>query len=241
MIPIRLSSLLVAACCCWLRRAAQARRRPTRRPRTRRTSARPATARTATRRAACIPILAGQTCALHLPPAARLQGGPAQRSADVADGRRPDARRHAGARRLLRRSRSRRRSTFKADRARKVDAGKKMSDEALCTMCHLGGFAGQNEIPRVAGQHYDYIVKQLTDFKAKRRTNDAGNMTSVAGDAVRRRHREPVALHHESVLIRPPRAGRRRCRIPRSPATFSRRFNSLSLAILPVDGPVPFR
>jgi len=47
-------------------------------------------------------------------------------------------------------------------------------------MCHLGGFAGQNEIPRVAGQHYDYIVKQLGDFKARRRTNDAGNMTSVA-------------------------------------------------------------
>ncbi len=34
-------------------------------------------------------------------------------------------------------------------------------------MCHLGGFAGQNEIPRVAGQHYDYIVKQLKDFKAR--------------------------------------------------------------------------
>ena len=34
-------------------------------------------------------------------------------------------------------------------------------------MCHLGGFAGQNEIPRVAGQHYDYIVKQLEDFKAR--------------------------------------------------------------------------
>ena len=47
-------------------------------------------------------------------------------------------------------------------------------------MCHLGGFVGQNEIPRVAGQHYAYIVKQLTDFKARKRTNDAGNMTSVA-------------------------------------------------------------
>ena len=35
--------------------------------------------------------------------------------------------------------------------------------------------------PRVAGQHYDYVVKQLKDFKARSRTNDAGNMTSVAG------------------------------------------------------------
>ena len=36
------------------------------------------------------------------------------------------------------------------------------------------------ERPRFAGQHYDYIVKQLTDFKARTRTNDAGTMTSVA-------------------------------------------------------------
>jgi cytochrome c553 len=69
---------------------------------------------------------------------------------------------------------------FKADGA-KVAAGKKKSDEVLCPMCHLGGFTGQNEIPRVAGQHYEYVVKQLRDFKARARTNDAGNMTSVAG------------------------------------------------------------
>ena len=46
-------------------------------------------------------------------------------------------------------------------------------------MCHLGGFSGQNEIPRIAGQPYAYIVKQLEDFRARRRTNDAGSMTSV--------------------------------------------------------------
>ncbi len=34
-------------------------------------------------------------------------------------------------------------------------------------MCHLGGFIGQNEIPRVAGQQYDYVVKQLKDFKTR--------------------------------------------------------------------------
>jgi cytochrome c553 len=70
-------------------------------------------------------------------------------------------------------------STFKADEA-KILRGKAKSDETLCVMCHLGGFAGQNEIPRVAGQQYDYIVQQLRDFKARKRTNDAGNMTSVS-------------------------------------------------------------
>jgi cytochrome c553 len=69
--------------------------------------------------------------------------------------------------------------TFQPD-ADKARLGKAKADETLCTMCHLGGFAGQNEIPRVAGQHFDYVLKQLTDFKARRRTNDAGNMTSVS-------------------------------------------------------------
>jgi cytochrome c553 len=69
--------------------------------------------------------------------------------------------------------------TFKVD-AQKAKLGRAKSEETLCTMCHLGGFAGQNEIPRVAGQHYDYVVKQLRDFKDKKRTNDAGNMTSVS-------------------------------------------------------------
>jgi cytochrome c553 len=70
-------------------------------------------------------------------------------------------------------------TSFNPDPA-KAARGKAKADETLCTMCHLGGFLGQNEIPRVAGQHYEYIVKQLQAFKAMRRTNDAGNMTSVA-------------------------------------------------------------
>ena len=69
-------------------------------------------------------------------------------------------------------------STYKVKGAM-VAEGKKIADDALCTMCHLGGFSGQNEVPRVAGQHYEYIVKQLKDFKTLRRTNDAGNMVSV--------------------------------------------------------------
>jgi len=70
-------------------------------------------------------------------------------------------------------------TSFKVDPARAA-RGKAKADETLCTMCHLGGFSGQNEIPRVAGQHYEYVVKQLRDFKARKRTNDAGSMTSVA-------------------------------------------------------------
>ena len=68
---------------------------------------------------------------------------------------------------------------FKADPQR-VAKGASKAAETLCTMCHGGGFMGQNEIPRVAGQQHDYVVKQLKDFKTGKRTNDAGNMASVS-------------------------------------------------------------
>ncbi|KAF3998675.1 c-type cytochrome [Glaciimonas immobilis] len=67
---------------------------------------------------------------------------------------------------------------FKADPA-KVKLGFAKAEEVLCSMCHLGAMKGQNEIPKLSGQHYDYIAKQLTDFRARARTNDAGNMTAV--------------------------------------------------------------
>jgi cytochrome c553 len=70
-------------------------------------------------------------------------------------------------------------TSFKPDPAR-VARGKAKADETLCSMCHLGNFIGQNEIPRVAGQQFEYTVKQLRDFKNRVRTNDAGNMTAVA-------------------------------------------------------------
>jgi len=64
----------------------------------------------------------------------------------------------------------------------RVARGSEKVAEKACAMCHLQGFAGRNEIPRVAGQQYAYIVKQLSDYRAARRTNDAGNMVPVVQD-----------------------------------------------------------
>jgi len=63
--------------------------------------------------------------------------------------------------------------------AAKAAKGKTIADAALCPMCHLGGFSGQNEVPKVAGQYQEYILAQLKAFKTRQRTNDAGNMTAV--------------------------------------------------------------
>jgi cytochrome c553 len=68
---------------------------------------------------------------------------------------------------------------FKAERARVVKGAAK-AEETLCTMCHLGGLKGQNEIPRLAGQQPEYVLRQLRAFKARQRSNDGGNMQSVA-------------------------------------------------------------
>jgi len=70
-------------------------------------------------------------------------------------------------------------TAFKPD-PQKAALGKQKADETLCSMCHQGEFAGQNEIPKVAGQHPEYVIKQLMDFKNHVRTNDAGNMSSVS-------------------------------------------------------------
>ncbi|UCH50059.1 MAG: cytochrome c4 [Betaproteobacteria bacterium] len=82
-----------------------------------------------------------------------------------------------------------------------IDAGRKIADDALCTMCHLGGFKGQNEVPRVAGQHYSYIVKQLVAFKNRERTNDAGTMTAYMSN-VTREQMEAVAAYVANLQTR---------------------------------------
>jgi cytochrome c553 len=66
-------------------------------------------------------------------------------------------------------------STYNVD-GTKIAQGKTIASHSQCTMCHLGGFSGQNEIPVAAGQQYQYLVKQLKDFRDGRRTNDAGTM-----------------------------------------------------------------
>jgi cytochrome c553 len=50
----------------------------------------------------------------------------------------------------------------------------------LCAQCHTPTLAGQDSVPRVAGQHIDYLTTQLKAFRAGNRGDIDGNMTSVA-------------------------------------------------------------
>jgi len=40
-----------------------------------------------------------------------------------------------------------------------------------CVACHLGSFKGNSRIPRLAGQHPEYLAKTMLDFKARKRMN----------------------------------------------------------------------
>jgi cytochrome c553 len=61
----------------------------------------------------------------------------------------------------------------------KVAQGRSIADNSMCATCHGTGLAGQNEIPRIAGQQYAYLVKALESFREGRRTNDGGAMQGV--------------------------------------------------------------
>jgi cytochrome c553 len=63
----------------------------------------------------------------------------------------------------------------------KANRGRKLAEVAQCVSCHLGGIdSGGGGIPRIHGQHRNYLVKQLKDFRAGTRANDGGVMRAIA-------------------------------------------------------------
>ena len=55
--------------------------------------------------------------------------------------------------------------------------GQKVVTAGQCVQCHLGKFEGASGVPRVAGQHPEYIEKTMLDFKNKVRLNSAAKNT----------------------------------------------------------------
>ena len=62
----------------------------------------------------------------------------------------------------------------------KVAQGKAISEKNNCVACHTASLVGQQQMPRLAGQHYDYLLDQLKQFKASTRGDMDGTMTSAA-------------------------------------------------------------
>lgn len=61
-----------------------------------------------------------------------------------------------------------------------VASGPALALQNHCIQCHAPGLAGQESIPRIAGQKVDYLTVQLKAFRAGHRGDIDGNMTSIA-------------------------------------------------------------
>jgi cytochrome c553 len=59
-------------------------------------------------------------------------------------------------------------------------AGPGLAQKFNCTQCHGRGLLGQQHIPRLAGQQFEYLRTQLRGFKAGTRFDMDGNMTAAA-------------------------------------------------------------
>ena len=62
----------------------------------------------------------------------------------------------------------------------KVTAGRQLANLHHCTSCHRPGLVGQQQVPRLAGQDFDYLLRLLRSFKAKTASDLDGMMTMSA-------------------------------------------------------------
>ena len=62
----------------------------------------------------------------------------------------------------------------------RVERGKAIAARLHCNSCHMPTFLGQQHIPRLASQHYDYLVKSLRGFKSNTRPDFDGLMIESA-------------------------------------------------------------
>lgn len=61
---------------------------------------------------------------------------------------------------------------FRSDSASEA-RGERATGAGQCVQCHLGGYEGNSRTPRLAGQHPQYLLKTMRDFKHKIRLNSA--------------------------------------------------------------------
>lgn len=49
--------------------------------------------------------------------------------------------------------------------AEKFKSGAEVAKDALCGTCHLPGYVGQNQVPRLAGQHEAYLLPTMKMYR----------------------------------------------------------------------------
>jgi cytochrome c553 len=62
----------------------------------------------------------------------------------------------------------------------KVAIGRRLADQHHCTSCHRPGLTGHEQVPRLVGQDFAYLVKLLRGFKAQTAGDLDGTMSTAA-------------------------------------------------------------
>jgi cytochrome c553 len=62
----------------------------------------------------------------------------------------------------------------------RAEAGRPLAQAYHCTSCHGPDLRGQQAVPRLAGQDFDYLLKRLRGYRAKTTSDLDGMMTMVA-------------------------------------------------------------
>ncbi|HJM60024.1 MAG TPA: hypothetical protein QF813_00865 [Alphaproteobacteria bacterium] len=65
-----------------------------------------------------------------------------------------------------------------------AELGEFATSAGQCVQCHLGGYKGNSQVPRLAGQSPIYLEKTMLDFKSKARNNSPAksSLLSTFGD-----------------------------------------------------------
>jgi cytochrome c553 len=63
---------------------------------------------------------------------------------------------------------------------RRASAGRPLAQSYHCGSCHGPQLMGQNQVPRVAGQDFDYLLKRMRGYKTRTTSDLDGMMTMVA-------------------------------------------------------------
>lgn len=63
--------------------------------------------------------------------------------------------------------------------AERMDRARALIAQHRCNFCHQGNYAGEENVPRLAGQREDYLVKALRDYKNNTRRGYDASMADV--------------------------------------------------------------
>ena len=74
-----------------------------------------------------------------------------------------------------------------------VKRGAELAEQKQCASCHLPSLAGQQQIPRLAKQRVDYLIKALKEF---RDTTRPGGDTAMSANVAGLSDADLVALAH---------------------------------------------